>query len=69
MTTEFPDEWVEPYDLFISYCRDDDKLQQVTAIAQEIETGHADFALTQPLKVFFDSTRPNCDTRTRIIRK
>lgn len=56
MTTDFPNDWVEPYDLFISYSRKDDRDKQVTAIAQEIETGLADFAPTQPLKVFFDRT-------------
>ncbi len=56
MTLDFPDDWVEPYDLFISYCRDDNGQKQVSAIAREIEIGHADFAPSQPLKVFFDQT-------------
>lgn len=44
MTIDFPGDWIEPWDLFVSYCREDNRQQQVTAIATEIENGHADFA-------------------------
>ena len=57
MSDDFPRDWIEPYDLFISYARTDDAQRQVSAIAQEIEAGLEEFSPTQSLNVFFDKTR------------
>lgn len=49
-------EWVEPYDLFVSYARSDNgpPHHMVTALVEAIEADFARFAPDTPLRVFFD---------------
>ena len=47
-------EWVEPFDLFISYARKDNDSKMVSALVERIETDFAQFSPSLPLKVFFD---------------
>ena len=57
-------QWVEPYDLFISYARADDRAEphMVSALVEHIQAAFGDGgafdggqAVSQPLKVFFDT--------------
>ena len=47
-------EWVEPFDLFISYTRKDNDAGMVSALVETIEADFAQFSPSVPLKVFFD---------------
>jgi tetratricopeptide (TPR) repeat protein len=49
-------EWVEPYDLFVSYARADNAapVHMVTALVESIEAAFRRFSADPPLRVFFD---------------
>ena len=48
-------EWVEPYDVFISYARaDNGPPEMVTAFVELLEADFVQFSPSEPLKVFFD---------------
>ncbi|HZZ79845.1 MAG TPA: tetratricopeptide repeat protein [Gemmataceae bacterium] len=49
-------EWVEPYDVFISYARADNgaPTRMVSAFVEQLETDFARFSPSVPLKIFFD---------------
>ena len=47
-------EWVEPFDLFISYARKDNETGMVSALVEAIQANFARFSPSVPLKVFFD---------------
>lgn len=49
-------EWVEPYDLFISYARQDNaEPHMVSALVEHLEADFARFSPSQPLRAFFDT--------------
>lgn len=45
--------WDEPYDLFISYAHADG-VANIEPVVEQVETEHAGFSPSNPLKVFFD---------------
>jgi len=47
-------EWVKPFDLFISYARKDNETAMVSVLVEKIEADFAHFSPSLPLKVFFD---------------
>ena len=47
-------EWIEPFDLFVSYARKDNETGMVSALVERIEADFANFSPSLPLKVFFD---------------
>jgi hypothetical protein len=51
---EIWNEWVEPYDLFVSYSRADNQGGMVSALVDLLEAEHARFSPTVKLKPFFD---------------
>ncbi len=53
-TGDLWNEWVEPFDLFISYARKDNETGMVSALVAAIEADFTTFSPTLPLKVFFD---------------
>ena len=53
-TRDLWNEWVEPFDLFISYARKDNETGMVAALVESIEADFAHFSPSMPLKVFFD---------------
>ena len=53
-TRDLWNEWVEPFDLFVSYARKDNETGMVSALVERIEEDFAHFSPSMPLKVFFD---------------
>jgi TIR domain len=53
-TGDIWNEWVEPFDLFISYTREDNATGMVSALVETIEADFAQFSPSVPLKVYFD---------------
>jgi tetratricopeptide (TPR) repeat protein len=53
-TRDLWNEWVEPFDLFISYARKDNENGMVSALVERIEADFKLFSPSLPLKVFFD---------------
>jgi tetratricopeptide (TPR) repeat protein len=53
-TRDLWNEWVEPFDLFISYARKNNENGMISALIERIEADFAQFSPSVPLKVFFD---------------